>query len=98
MSDTTDTLALLPSVDTELVDHLCRHSSMTAVDAEKLVAEVLAYYSESVDSFVRRRHLELQTQGLNNQSCFERIRDELYGRRFVTAALSTRQIRRIIYG
>lgn len=44
----------------DLIDHLCRHSPLTAEQARKIVVEVNNYYRESVATFVRRRHKELQ--------------------------------------
>jgi hypothetical protein len=91
---TTDT----PAVDDELIAHLCRHSVLTATEAERVVGEVLAYFGENLNDYVRRRHLELQAQGISNAVSFSMIGKELNARRFCANALSTRQIRRIIYG
>ncbi|MFC7583741.1 hypothetical protein ACFQYP_08190 [Nonomuraea antimicrobica] len=46
-----------------------------------MVADVLAYFSESVEEFVRRRHGELKTRGFTNDEIFPRIAGELRGRR-----------------
>ena len=82
----------------DLVDHLCRHSALTAAEARRLLVEVLAFYAENTDEFIRRRHLELQAAGLANPAIFTTIQLELHQRRFSTAAISVRQIRRVIYG
>ena len=82
----------------ELVDHLCRQSPLTPAEAQKLVDEVLAYYNESAQCFIRRRHYELQKSGLANSSIYRLIGDELKRHRFVAEPLTERQIRRAIYG
>ncbi|MDD9935320.1 MAG: hypothetical protein OXT09_17035 [Myxococcales bacterium] len=82
----------------ELVDHLCRSSRLPTGEAQKLVYEVLAYLREDVEGYVRRRHGELQRQGLRNDAIFERLRAELPLRRFAAPDLSARQLRRIVYG
>lgn len=82
----------------ELLQHLCYSSRLTAVEAQHLVTEVLSYYSEQREDFVRRRHLELQSQGHNNNYIYSQLALELAQRRFPAPALSERQIRRMIYG
>jgi len=82
----------------ELIDHLCRRSRMTAQEATHLVIEVLNYYSDTSEEFLRTRHQELQTLGYNNQQIFSELQQELSQRRFKAKKLSARQIRRAIYG
>jgi len=82
----------------ELVDHLCRNSRLTAQEAQHLVAEVLAYFSQTPEEFLRARHQELQSQGFGNAAIFSTLQLELNSRRFAARPLSTRQIRRAIYG
>ena len=82
----------------ELVDYLARARGLTADDARRIVEEVNAYYAEPLEAFVVRRHRELQAEGRLNREIFECIGLEISGRRFPGGALSTRQIRRLIYG
>jgi len=82
----------------ELLQHLCYSSRLTADEARHLVSEVLAFYAEPCEDFVRRRHLELQSQGHNNKAIYSQLLHELEARRFPAATLSERQIRRMIYG
>lgn len=82
----------------ELLQHLCYSSRLTADEARHLVAEVLAFYAEPLEDFIRRRHLELQGQGKNNKQIYSQLQLELEQRRFPANALSERQIRRMIYG
>ena len=82
----------------ELVEHLERTTRLTRPEAERIVAEVLAYFSEPLEVFVTRRHGELQAEELKNADIFTRIVAELGERRFAAPALSERQIRRMVYG
>jgi uncharacterized protein YoaH (UPF0181 family) len=85
-------------VDADLVDHLTRTSPLSRGEAVRVVAEVLGYFSEPAEAFVRRRHRELRAQGLKNEQAFARIAAELPLRRVAPPRLSLRQIRRIVYG
>jgi len=82
----------------ELLGHLARTTSLGSRTAGRLVEEVLAYFSESLEEFVARRHRELQAEGLRNDEIFGRIAGEVRARRFAAPPLSERQIRRLIYG
>ncbi|GAA2449277.1 hypothetical protein GCM10010191_78560 [Actinomadura vinacea] len=82
----------------ELVAHLCRTSLLGPGEAARVVADVLAYFGEPVEGFVRRRHGELRAGGLTNDQIFERIAAELPARRVAPPELSVRQLRRIVYG
>ena len=82
-----------------LINHLCQSSDLTLSQAHRAVDEVIAYFSESPDDYVRRRHLEIkQEQGLANADIFKRIEAELSQLVFAAPPLTQRQIRRIIYG
>jgi hypothetical protein len=85
-------------VHTELVEHLTRTSPLSRGEAARVVAEVLGYFSEPAEGFVRRRHRELKAQGLKNEQAFARIAAELPMRRVAPPQFSLRQIRRIVYG
>jgi len=61
------------------------------------VAEVLGYFDESVEEYVRRRHRELKSEGLTNDRVFARIAAELPARRVAPPQLSLRQLRRVVY-
>jgi len=82
----------------ELVDHLAQTTRLSRHEAERIVAEVLEYFSESAEQFVIRRHAELQAEEVRNADIFSRIARELSKRRFAAHALTERQIRRMIYG
>lgn len=82
----------------ELVARLEQTTRLSRAEAERVVAEVLDYFSESLEGFVIRRHGELQGEELKNAEIFARILVEAGQRRFAAPALSERQVRRIVYG
>ena len=67
-------------------------------DLEKLAAELLHHWSETVEEYVLRRHRELQRKRVPTRAIYGIIQDELAGRRFGSRPRSERQIRRLIYG
>jgi hypothetical protein len=82
----------------DLLSHLVGVSRLSRDEAMRLVAEILAYFSEDLEGYVRRRHAELQAEGHPNLLIYRRIARELEARRFPAPLMSERQIRRIIYG
>ncbi len=86
-----------PSYD-DLVEHLVRSTSLQRGEAARVILDVLAYFDETTEDFVRRRHRELQAGGAVNAEIFERIAAELPHRAVAPPELSLRQLRRIVYG
>jgi len=82
----------------ELVRHLTRTTPLSEAAAARVVEEVVAYFSEPAQEFIRRRHRELQAAGLANAETFRRIAIELAGRPVAAPQFSERQIRRVVYG
>jgi hypothetical protein len=82
----------------ELVGYLERTTPLSRPETERIVREVVAFFSESIEDFVARRHRELQARGLRNETIYARISAEVAERRFAAPPLSERQIRRLIYG
>ncbi|MEU1021129.1 hypothetical protein ABZ366_03275 [Streptomyces sp. NPDC005904] len=82
----------------DLVDHLTRSTPLQRGEALRVIQDVLAYFDETTEQFVRRRHRELQGQGLLNAAIFEQISADLAYRAVAPPELSLRQLRRIIYG
>jgi hypothetical protein len=82
----------------DLISHLTRTTSLGPGEAARVVADVLAYFSEPADAYVRRRHGELKSRGLTNDEIFPRISTELGGRRVAPPEFTLRQLRRIVYG
>ena len=67
------------------------------MEAQRVVEDVVAFYAEPVEEYVRRRHAELKTYGAKNAEIFARIAAELEDRVVAAPPLSERQLRRIIY-
>ena len=88
----------MPTTLDELIAHLTRVSRLDSTEANRVLEEIHAYYGEPLEGFVRRRHAELQAEGLSNSAIYENITRELETHRFPAPALSERQIRRLIYG
>ncbi|ANW20074.1 hypothetical protein [Streptomyces clavuligerus] len=82
----------------DLIDHLVRSTALRRGEAARVVLDVLAYFDERTEDYVRRRHRELQSGGLANAEIFERIAAELPHRAVAPPELSLRQLRRIVYG
>ncbi|MGV9250884.1 hypothetical protein [Streptomyces sp. NPDC003697] len=82
----------------ELVGHLTRSTPLQRGEALRVIQDVLAYFDETTEQFVRRRHRELQALGLVNATIFERIEADLKYRAVAPPELSLRQLRRIVYG
>ena len=47
----------------ELAEQVSRTTGLSADDARRVVADVLAYFTETIEEYVRRRHAELKTYG-----------------------------------
>jgi polyhydroxyalkanoate synthesis regulator phasin len=82
----------------DLVEYLVRSSRLSSGEARRVVEEVMNFFDELPEEFIRRRHLALQSHGLSNSEIFVRLADELRRLRFRAPEYSERQIRRMIYG
>ncbi len=87
-----------PPAHADLVARICRSTGLPPGVASRVIADVLAYFAESTQDYVRRRHRELQRRGFDNEAIFTLLVDELRERRVVAPLLSTRQLRRLVYG
>lgn len=65
-----------PSHD-DLIDHLVRSTALQRGEAARVILDVLAYFDETTEDYVRRRHREMQAGGAVNAEIFERIAAEL---------------------
>ena len=84
--------------DQDLVDRVADSTGLTPAEAARVVEDVLAWYREPVEEYVRRRHAYHRLYGKRNPEIFELIADELADRLVAAPPLSQRQLRRIIYG
>ena len=82
----------------DLIAHVTQSSALGTGEAARLIAEVVGYFSEPAETFVRRRHGELKARGLANDRAFQQIAAELRQRLVAPPQYSQRQLRRIIYG
>ena len=82
----------------DLVEYLVSTCPLSRAEAMRVVADVLGYFSEPPEDYVRRRHRELKGRGLTNDLAFEQIATEIPQRRYAPPHLSLRQLRRIVYG
>jgi hypothetical protein len=82
----------------DLIRNVAASTGLPEATASRVVADVAAYFSETVDQFVTRRHTELQGKSKRNDAIWPQLAAELKVRRFRAAELTERQLRRIIYG
>ncbi len=82
----------------ELVEYLMRTCPLSPAEAGRVVADVLGYFSEPPEEYVRRRHRELKARGVTNDVAFQQIAAEIPQRRYAPPEFSLRQLRRIVYG
>ena len=81
----------------DLVRYLAASTDLPPATAVRVVADVVAYFSETVEDFVRRRHGELQRRKYKNDEIWPVIVAEVALRRFSAPEISERQLRRIVY-
>jgi len=84
--------------DRDLTERVAASTGLALAEADRVVADVLAWYREPLEDYVRRRHAHYQLRGKRNPEIFALIIEELAGRLVAPPRLSERQLRRIIYG
>jgi hypothetical protein len=83
----------------DLIRHVAASTGLPEATASRVVADVAAYFGETVDQFVTRRHAELQGKGSKrNDDIWPLLGAELKARRFRAEDVTERQLRRIVYG
>jgi hypothetical protein len=82
----------------DLVRHVVASTGLAPDTAARLVADVIAYFGETAEQYVRRRHAELRRRHMGNAGIWPVIAAELAERRVAAPQLSERQLRRIVYG
>ena len=82
----------------ELVRHVARSTGLDEATASRVVADVMAYFGQTVEEYVVQRHEDLKSRNRKNGDIWPLIMDELNARRFRAGELSERQLRRMIYG
>jgi hypothetical protein len=84
--------------DSELVWHVMASTGLPEATATRVIADVTAYFTETVEDYIRRRHNELRQRHRKNDDIWPQIAAELGSRRFGAPELSERQLRRAVYG
>jgi hypothetical protein len=82
----------------DLVRHVAASTGLSEATATRVVADVKAYFSETVEAYVRRRHAELQGKNWKNDEIWPLLAAELGARSFGAPELTERQLRRMVYG
>jgi hypothetical protein len=82
----------------DLARYLAATTGLPQPTAVRVIADVTAYFGETLEEFVRRRHRELRRHQHKNDEIWPLITAELTQRRFAAPGLSERQLRRLIYG
>jgi hypothetical protein len=82
----------------DLVEYLAASCPLSRAEAARVVADVLGYFSEPPEEYIRRRHRELKASGFINDVAFRQIAAEMPQRRYAPPEFSLRQLRRIVYG
>jgi hypothetical protein len=82
----------------DLARYLAASTGLPLPTAVRVIADVAAYFNETVEGFVCRRHAELKHRQHKNDEIWPLIAAELGQRRFAAAGLSERQLRRMVYG
>jgi hypothetical protein len=82
----------------DLVRYLAASTGLPQPTTIRVVADINAYYNETVEEYVRRRHAELRRKNRKNDEIWPQIAAELDNRRFTAPDLTERQLRRIVYG
>lgn len=85
-------------MDAELIGRIAASTGLSGGEAARVVADVVGWYREPVEDYVRRRHASLRIYGKKNQEIFALIAAELAQRLVAAPGLSERQLRRIVYG
>ena len=85
-------------VPERLKDHLRRAYGLPDPVIKQLWQDLLIFFQDDPEEYIRRRHLELQDQGLKNDEIYPLLLSEVPQTLFPGPKLSVRQIRRIIYG
>jgi hypothetical protein len=82
----------------DLARYLAASTGLPQPTTTRVIADVNAYYDETVEEYVRRRHAELHRKNRKNDEIWPEIAAELAHRRFTAPNLTQRQLRRIVYG
>ena len=81
----------------DLVRHVAVSTGLDEATAARVVADVVAYFGQTVEDFVRQRHTDLKDMNKRNDDIWPRLAAEVSDHRFRAGGLTERQLRRIVY-
>jgi hypothetical protein len=81
----------------DLARYLAASTGLPLSTAIRVIADVVAYFNETMEEYVCRRHAELRRRQHKNDEIWPLIAAELGQRRFAVPGLSERQLRRVVY-
>jgi hypothetical protein len=87
-----------PRSPQDLVRHVARSTGLDEATAARVVADVAAYFGQTVEEYVIMRHAGLKNRNRKNDDIWPLISGELKIRRFKAEDLTERQLRRMVYG
>ncbi|MDX6420649.1 MAG: hypothetical protein QOG28_5269 [Trebonia sp.] len=82
----------------DLVRHVARSTGLDDATASRVVADVIAYFGQTVEEYVIQRHANLKSRNRRNDEIWPLITDEIKTRRFKADEFSERMLRRMVYG
>ena len=82
----------------DLVRHVARSTGLDEATASRVVADVMAYFGQTVGDYVIARHENLKSRNRKNDDIWPVIMGELRDRRFHAPQVTERQLRRMVYG
>ena len=82
----------------DLVRHVAMSTGLDEATATRVVADVMAYFDQTVEEYVVKRHQDLKSRNRKNDDIWPLIMGELRTRRFKADEHSERQLRRMVYG
>jgi hypothetical protein len=82
----------------DLIRHVAATTGLDEATASRVVADVMAYFGQTAQEYVIKRHQDLKSRNRKNDDIWPLIADELKARRFKSGELSERQLRRMVYG
>jgi hypothetical protein len=82
----------------DLIRHVAASTGLDEATSTRIVADIVAYFGQTVEEYVRQRHEYLKGRNRKNDDIWPLIMKELATRRFRAGELSERQLRRMVYG
>src|ERR1700722_3010072 len=83
-----------PQSPQDLVRRVAHSTGLDEATATRVVADVAAYFGQTVEEYVRQRHEQLKSRNHKNDDIWPLILEELSYRRFKAEEFTPRQLRR----